>query len=66
MVLVGIQELIMRVTYLPKKKWLRRRLYRLPPMTSEAEGRFLGVLAIDNMSSMQVSSITILFSRSAS
>ena len=53
-IVIGIQELIMRVTYLPKKRWMRRNLYGLPPMTAEAEGRFLGVLAIDNVSSMQV------------
>ena len=53
-VLIGVQELIIRVSYLPKKKWLRCHLYGLPPMTAEEEGRFLGVLGIDNMSSMQV------------
>ena len=53
-VLIGVQELIIRVTYLPKKRWLRRHLYGLPPLTAEEEGRFLGVLGIDNMSSMQV------------
>ena len=53
-VLIGVQELIIRVSYLPKKRWLRRHLYGLPPLTAEEEGRFLGVLGIDNMSSMQV------------
>ena len=53
-VLIGVQELIIRVSYLPKKRWLRRHLYGLPPMTAEEEGRFLGVLGIDNTSSMQV------------
>ena len=53
-VLISVQELIIRVTYLPKKRWLRRYLNGLPPMTAEEEGRFLGVLGIDNMSSMQV------------
>ena len=51
---IGVQELILRVAYLPKKRWLRRHLYRLPPMPAEEEGRFLGVLGIDNVSSMQV------------
>ena len=53
-IVISIQELLMRVTYLPKKRWIRRNVYGLPPMTAEAEGRFLGVLAIDNVSSMQV------------
>ena len=53
-VLIGVQELVIKVTYLPKKKWLRRHLYGLPPMTAEEEGRYLGVLGIDNTSSMQV------------
>ena len=53
-VLIGVQELAIRVSYLPKKRWLRRHLYNQPPMTAEEEGRFLGVLGIDNMSSMQV------------
>ena len=53
-IVIGIQELIMRITHLPKKRWIRRSLYDLPPMTAEAERRFLGVLAIDNVSSMQV------------
>ena len=53
-VLIGVQEMVIRVSYLPKKRWLRRHLYGLPPLTAEEEGRFLGVLGIDNMSSMQV------------
>ena len=53
-IVIGMQELMIRTTYLPKKRWIRRRLYGLPPMTAEEEGRFLGVLAIDNVSSMQV------------
>ena len=53
-VLIGVQELVIRVSYLPKKRWLRRHIYNLPPMTAEEEGHFLGVLGIDNMSSMQV------------
>ena len=52
-VLIGVQELAIRTSYLPKK-WLRRHFYNLPPMTAEEEGRFLGVLGIDNTSSMQV------------
>jgi len=40
-VLISVQELIMRVSYLPKKRWLRQHLSRLPPMTAEEEGRFL-------------------------
>ena len=53
-VLIGVQELVIRVSYLPKKRWLRRHFYNLPPMTAEEEGRFLGVMGIDNTSSMQV------------
>ena len=33
-VTIGVQELIIRVSLLPKKRWLRRHLYRLPPMTA--------------------------------
>ena len=53
-IVVSVQEFIMRISHIPKKKWMRRNLLRLPPMTAEEEGRFLGVLAIDNVSAMQV------------
>ena len=64
-VVIGVQELIIRVSYLPKKRWLRRHLHRMPPMTAEEEGRFLGVLAIDNMSSMQSEMAAILIATAA-
>lgn len=64
-IVIGLQELIARMMYLPQKRWLRRNVYRLPPMTAEAEGRFLGVLAIDNMSSMQSEVSAILIAAAA-
>jgi len=49
---VALQELAMRVSYIPKQR-LVRRLVGLPPMSAEERMRFLEVLSIDSVSSMQ-------------
>mmetsp|Transcript_96731 Transcript_96731/g.276200 ORF Transcript_96731/g.276200 Transcript_96731/m.276200 type:complete len:284 (-) Transcript_96731:331-1182(-) len=51
--LIGIQEFVLRVSYVPKQRWIRKNIWRLPPFTAAEEAEYLGVLGIDNMSSMQ-------------
>mmetsp|Transcript_11872 Transcript_11872/g.32072 ORF Transcript_11872/g.32072 Transcript_11872/m.32072 type:complete len:346 (+) Transcript_11872:968-2005(+) len=58
-VIVALQELLMRVTYLPKQRFVRR-LLGLPPMSAEERARFLEVLSIDSVSSMQSEIAAIL------
>mmetsp|Transcript_17341 Transcript_17341/g.31559 ORF Transcript_17341/g.31559 Transcript_17341/m.31559 type:complete len:294 (+) Transcript_17341:194-1075(+) len=64
-VLVGVEEFIMRVTYLPKRRWIRRHVFGLPTISEEQEGRLLGVLAFDNMSSMQSEIAAIIIATSS-
>ena len=52
--IVALQELITRITYIPKHELLRRLLGE-PPMTNDEKRRFLNVVAMDSVSSVTLS-----------
>jgi len=58
-IVVAVQEFTMRISYIPKQRFVRRVL-GLPPMNKEEQSRFLAVMAIDNASSMTSEMCAIL------